>query len=376
MANRRDTSHMSMKLLAVSGDPGGARALQIVLKYFFERYKPFIVVDHGFLGQEAPQNWPRIAPDMDDAESKLHEYFKKGVFFAFIFTSSVTDIVPLRLARMARRFGVPIIHLLDHWGNYAKRLEIDGEPRLIPDIYAVMDDLAFSEAVQDGIPTNVLRITGHPRLSGLADEWDKFRHNSQEKLKNKALLSSDKFLIIFFSEPIEQDVETGNFTKWIGKYTEKDVLKWLCDYFQPYSESVQLGIVPHPREYSQDLEEVWKNSCQKLEGGLFSCTDSREALFLADGVVGINAILLYEAWLLGRPVLSVQIGFSRSDICSILLQKEIIFVTDSAQWKKKVWSFTQEIQSKSRLNSRTPDLEFHNNALENISMCIDEFTKK
>lgn len=295
-----------MKILAAAGDPGGARALLTVLEYFHKKEYPFLLVNYGFLGREAPEDWPRVSPDINGLESQIHKYFKNETFSAFIFSSSVMDTVPLHLARISRTYGVPVVHLLDHWGNYAKRLEIDGEARLIPDIYAVMDDLAFAEAVEDGIPEKILRITGHPSLSGLTHEWKKFQCHSRKEMLNEAGLSPEKKLIIFFSEPITKDVATGHFPKWIGKYTERDVLKWLCDYFQPYSDDIQLCIVPHPRESSYELDKHWKKLCGKLEGGLFYGNNSRKALFLADGVVGICAILLHEAWLLGRPVMSVH----------------------------------------------------------------------
>lgn len=364
---------MLKKLLAVAGDPGGARALLAVLKYLSIKHEPFSIIDHGYLGREAPREWPRISLPPDVSGDQCEYYFKDEHVPVFIFASSVTDALPLHLARIAKRFGVPVIHLLDHWGNYTKRLETDGKQRLLPDIYAVMDELALLEAKREGIPENILKITGHPCLSTIADELSEFQKVSREKRLETWGFSPEKFLIIFISEPIGQDTTSGHLTQWNEDYTEKNILQDVIEYFQPYSEHVQFGIVVHPRENPETLKNIWERSSRLLQGGILHILDGRQAIFLADGVIGMSSILLYEAWLIGRPVLSIPPPRSPFGVPEIFKKKEIHRLTDHEQWPQKVTQFMNDVQYKSGSFSIRQELELHRNAPGNVYKVIEGF---
>lgn len=361
------------KVLAAAGDPGGARALLAVLKYLSIKHEPFSIIDHGYLGREAPYEWQRISLPPDVSGDQCEHYFKDEHVSVFIFASSVADVLPLHLARIAKRIGVPVVHVLDHWGNYTKRLETDGKQRLLPDIYAVMDELALLEAKREGIPENILKITGHPCLSTIVDELNEFQNIPRKKRLETLGISSEKCLIVFISEPIEQDIASGHHRNWNESYTEKNILEDICDYFQPYSHEVQLGIVPHPRENAQILKNVWEHSCGSLEGGILHLSYGRQAIFLADGVIGMSSILLYEAWLIGRPVLNIPPPHSPFGVPEIFKKKEIQRLTDHEQWPQKVTQFMNAVQYKSGSFSIRQELELHRNAPRNVYKVIEGF---
>ena len=363
---------MPMKLLAVAGDPGGARVVMVVLNYLFDRQIPFVVVDHRYLSWEAPCDWPRInLPSVNENAWQIMKA-KDLEFSGLLFASSVADNIPLSLARNASSFGVPVLHLLDHWGNYAKRLETDGEQRFLPDIYAVMDKQAFLGAISEGIPERILRITGHPGLSTLVSDSVKVQNASRGRWLKEFGFSREKLLIAFVSEPIDQDQISGHLRDLNWRFTQQTVLELVCRFFQPYFKEVQIGIVPHPREDSQSLNAVWESNHGLLEGGLLSLPNGRPAICLADGVVGIQSILLHEAWLIGRPVLSIQLGEPASNPLNILKRENVYGITDYERAPQTIGLFLNQVRNERGTVSFRPELKLHRDAPEKVYSFIRE----
>ena len=176
------------------GEIGGARALLPVLEAAAVRGIPFSVVPFGVLGEEAERRgWLRERSCREPQEVWGGGDGVAGLVFS---TPSREDPVSLCWARSARRGGVPVLFLLDNWMNYRRRLEMDGLPALIPDRYAVMDALAREEAVADGIPPEVIRVTGQPALALLA----------RERARGGGEVPR---LVVFLSEPVSQDQGEG-----------------------------------------------------------------------------------------------------------------------------------------------------------------------
>jgi len=357
------------KILAISGDPGGARTLQPVLHCLAKKGIPFVIVRHRFLDAEAPGEWPRVTPP-DSNTSDYMAWFKETDCTAVVFTSSIEDKLPLSIARTAKLAGVPVAHILDHWSYYIERLETDNAPILIPDIYMVMDDIAYSEAKNQGIPKEILKITGHPSLSGLINERDEFLTFLATDHLSRLGFSLGKKLIVFISEPIERYASTCYEPNSKG-YNEKTVLYKLCDGLQKYSSDIQIGLVPHPREDEHGLLNVWNHCKGSLDGHLLQLPKGRQALFLADGVLGMNSILMYEAWLLGKPLLSVQPWNSRDNIINILKKEGIFYILNEEDGQGTIFKFLEEVSGKHEKIINRSELDFHNGAPERVVECLE-----
>jgi hypothetical protein len=357
------------KILAISGDPGGARTLQPVLNCLAKKGIPFVIVRHRFLDAEAPGEWPRVTPP-DSNTSNHMAWFKETGCTAVIFTSSIDDKLPLSIARSAKLAGVPVAHILDHWSYYTERLQTDNAPRLIPAIYMVMDDVAYNEAESQGIPKEILKITGHPSLSGLISERDEFLTFSPIEHLKRLGFSADKKLLVFISEPIEHYASTC-YVPNRKEYNEKTVLCRLCDGLQKFSSDIQIGLVPHPREDEQGLLEAWNHCKGSLDGHLLRLPKGRQTLFLADGVLGMNSILMYEAWLLGKPLLSVQPWDSHDNIINILKKEGIFYILNGEDGQRTIFKFLDEVNGKHGKNAYRSELEFHKDAPERVVQCLE-----
>jgi len=360
-----------MSLAAVSGDIGGARAILPVLEYMYNHKQEFKIVDHGILAKLSDVNWPRIS--IPEATKSRPGLFSENKVKALIFTTSVKDTFPLKLARAASSQGIPVLCLLDNWMNYRHRLEIDGEPALIPDVYMVMDDLAKAEAIGEGVPESVLRVVGQPALGSLADEYQRWKKQNRAKYFESAGLDITKKLIVFISEPVSNDQGSGPENPQYRGYTEKTVLKQFCAELQPFAADYQLCIAPHPRDDIAELNILWERCREEMTGRLLLLKSGRQAVFLADGVAGMASVLLYEAWLMSRPVISLQPGLNRLQLAFMQKREGAICITDARQWHEKVSVWMKELANSNLTNGFKDELSLHISAAANVAGVIKEY---
>lgn len=361
-----------MSILAVAGDVGGARAVIPVLDYLASVGESLTIVDYGFLTNEAPNSWKRT-PAILRGKDSLEHLFDTERFKVLIFATSVKDAFPLRVAQLARRFGVYVICLLDNWMNYRHRLRMNGQQVFLPDLYMVMDALAFEGACADGIPASILRVIGQPALASLGEEYRKWSMEDRRRKFEALGLREEKKLIVFISEPAEADQGSGpEFPRYRG-YTEKTVLRELCARLQPFSDKCQLGIVRHPREQFDGLNKLWQECHGTLRGGLLEIDKGRQAVFLADGVAGMASILLYEAWLINKPVISLQPGLCKPQL-NVMEQREGIFcITSAAEWDAVMREWMDEVDKLGESLGFKKDLELHVQAARNAGGIIVDY---
>lgn len=355
-----------MNILIVSGDVGGARAVIPVAKRLFANKVSFILADNGIIDKEAMWEWPRVHIASEDTKNSAEDILRRHNVGLLIFTTSVKDVLPLTVARAARAYGVPVICLLDNWMNYRYRLEADGLPALYPDVYAVMDKLAYDEAVADGIPGSILRITGQPALASLGEEWQAVRKLDRKKMLNDLGIPEEKRLVAFLSEPVEQDSGSGPNDKRFRGYTEKTVLRQLCRQMQPFAEEVYLALVRHPRQAKDDLAASWEDCKGSLSGGVIDFKSGRDAILISDGVAGMSSILLYEAWLVGKPVVSLLPGLLDNNLAFMAKKEGSYLATDEAGLKSSVSDWFRHVRTSSGCGDINPELKLHSGAVSRI----------
>ena len=361
---------MDRGVLAASGDVGGARSLIPVLEELCKEKLMVQVIAHGYISkylQQIKSDFLAVIPDGIDAVDKLIKNEKLGVY---LFTASVKDIYALSLARKIKDRGIPVICLLDNPVRYKERLEIDGLPTFSPDIYALPSKDAYLDALQYDFSEDSLHVTGQPALASLELEWSSFQDNKREwDMRDNRWYDSRK-LIVFLSEPVEMD--QGNAESSRG-YTEKTVVPVLCNALQKYSDYIQIGVLPHPREDAKGLLALFEEHCGRLHWGhLKNCT-GRESVFLADGICGMAAILLYEAWLIGKPVLSLQPGISRDDYLYITKKKGVCSVTQTVIPEEIVNVWFEEVRNGVVNPSGSEELKIHNNAVNAVRNIIKNY---
>lgn len=65
-------------------------------------------------------------------------------------------------------------------------------------------------------------------------------------------------------------------------------------------------------------------------------------MLAADRVAGMASILLYEAWLVGKPVISLQPGLVRADLAAAVRRPGIAMVTESGQAEAAIAAWLAE----------------------------------
>lgn len=349
-------------------DPGGSRAMLPVIMELERRKASYRVLAHGFLGDELP---PALRHVLCSRGESLHLVGQSSIFF---FSSSVSDTLPLALARKARDAGIPIVHLLDNWSAYASRLATDGLPPLVPDVYAVMDEAAREGAAAEGLPPETLVIVGHPGLGEIVTPLrprDIDRRNSAELLG----LPTDKLLLAFLDEAFAEALGRDEHLPGHPGFTEDTILPAFASALAPFADQVYVVLLPHPRGNPANLAALWKKSRQGLAGEILTLTQGRHILPAINGIAGMASILLYEAWLTGLPVLSMQPG-CRWDSLRRFAFLDGIAYADTWQHIPATVTAWMALCGKQSLPHPRPELALHAAASKHMADILTQFPRR
>jgi hypothetical protein len=232
-----------------------------------------------------------------------------------------------QLAGICKKLDIKLLHVLDYWNGYIERLRV-GNEIIFPHIYLVPDSKAFTEAIAEGIPEDIIIISGNPAFS------DKL--NIYQELKSSSAFKPTPKKIAFIAEPILQDQGDESAETFRG-YSEQSVLS----LFSKSLESIDapaVDIIPHPR---QDLPTL-KSFLSNLGNDSFKLRQNisiTKSFHEYQGIVGMSSSVLYEAWLFGLPTLSIQpnlrnpslkIAMQRKGICLVLNQDHALH--EITQW--------------------------------------------
>jgi len=333
---------------------------------------PFAVCRHGHIVTEAPERWEWIHPD---GTADMRNFFAENGVGVLVFATSSKDTTALTLARRAGECLIPTIHVLDNWTSYALRMRMDGLPPFVPDVYTVIDDLSRREAEEDGVDGSVLYVTGQPALASLAEEYRVWLNSGVGNVSHRAASRSGKRVMAFISEPVTHDQGATSASSRYRGYTEKEVLSLFCQTMQPSADSVQIMVLPHPREDREELSRHWESSRGVLEGEIASVDRGRKAIFGADAVVGMASLLLYEAWLLGKPVMSLQPGLRVKPLRMLARREGVLFIDTYENTADRVKKWISSIRFGAR-HSPLPELRLHEKAPEDVFRLIERYAKQ
>jgi len=361
-----------MNALFASGDVGGARAIIPIIGRCLEQGIGIVFTDNGQISKEAPNHWRKVSPEALGSKALLETFLQQNNIRVFIFASSLQDSMALSLARQIKQLQRPVIHILDNWTSYRSRMETDGLPVFSPDHYAVMDDMAYRAAIADGIDESTLMITGQPALANLAAEFARWETRMDRSILSHEGFDPDKRLIAFISEPVAHDQGSTPETPGYRGYTEKEVLRRFCDLLQPFAQDIQIAILPHPRENQDALAQLWQANKGELFGKVLNLTRGRYGVFMSDGVAGMGSVLLYEAWLLGKPVISIQPGLRLPSLQMLQHRQDVVFVDSDASLSELLTDWLGGIITGVKYNLRR-ELALHEKAPEILGNLIKSY---
>lgn len=207
---------------------------------------------------------------------------------------------------IARRHGCRSLALLDQWCNLAVRFA-EGRPDCVGAIDAPQRDALIAQGFAPG---DVL-VAGHPWLADL------MANRGTQAAAPRTPAEGDAICVLFVSENIAADVASGrNAPYGFDEIDAFDVVFRAACGAAAGGTRVSLRVKLHPYEDPVRFEAHLKSlvPCPAVAVSIVPRGEAPRAWVLwADLVVGISSMLLFEALVLDRPVVSVQPGLAREN---------------------------------------------------------------
>jgi hypothetical protein len=196
---------------------------------------------------------------------------------------------------------------LDQWQNYAIRFSgAYGIERLAyqPDFINCIDEIGKSEMCAEGFDPSKLYPLGHPYLTEIADSAANLNGAS---VKRRLGIPEDISIALFVSEPIFEHFGLSR------GYDQYEALKLFLTATATNPTPICPVIKLHPKDYRERFEEVIKPYHKLSPLIVEEEATALECLTMANIVVGMTSIMLIEAYILGRPIVSLQPGLKIED---------------------------------------------------------------
>lgn len=335
------------KILLFARDPGGANVIIPFIKPLLGKYILHVYgKDAGYrkLNEEYAQTF-NITESISCISIESITCWLELLRPDFVITgTSADDMAEKYIWKACERIGIPAFAILDQWVNYGVRFSAYGVSELSeyekekihcyqPFKIIVMDEYAKCEMIRAGFEENRILAAGQPHFDRIKSIFDGL----------KAVISQELELV-FVSEPIEKVYkETTEGSHYWG-YTEKTIFlqvqKVLMDLAKKYNKNVHLVVRPHPKEN----EDSYYKEILQTENYHVTIDEKTEGLQLiknADYIIGMSSMLLLEAAVCGRPIISVQIGLARENPL-ILARKGLM---ETVTQKEQLWHTMEKIFS-------------------------------
>lgn len=313
------------KLLVACRDPGGAQALSpVVLRMISENKTEVVCIGYKFSEDVFTKNnvpfkkiedfgISEVTPDSMEA---LLDKIRPNML---VLGTSQGRSIENDLVVAARKKGIGTFCLLDYWNSYWQRFSCHRTGRrfeFLPDYIGIMDEFARDEMVAEGFDPGRLIITGQPYFDGLFELKNKFTESDRMQFRKRFNISRDSLLISFFSQGITRTRGADRKDPGYLGYTQITVLGDLITALKSLRGKIKKDIVlfirPHPREPVEDIMHFASDNSFRVIIDKDN-TDPRHLMFASDVVSGMFTMLLVEAYLAGKSVLSIQIGLKKTD---------------------------------------------------------------
>ena len=284
-----------------------------------------------------------------DNENDIEPFLKKYSITRYIFSSNIKDQLPLQIARIAKSLSIKTIHILDFWSLYAHRMTLDNKHQFCPDYFIVPDLNAQRYAIADGINKGSIYPIGQPAFGDI-----------KIPNLNTKNFSAYEERTIFILEPIKQDLDMRR------GYNEETVLKNIEDILKSKDSKLKFDFLIHPRMNSNSIKKMLetfpKNNLGKI---ITSKITPLEILSSYPTICGMSSTLLYEAWICGMKIFSIQPNLKLPWL-NFYQDLEGIFYTEKNFDIEMLLVLEDFSQSQRTLRPRYKVIERHKNAVHDI----------
>jgi len=282
-------------------DPGGANVLAALVP----ELPAAVTADAWTLprAERLRRTLPADAMTFEDTPSAsvLAEVWDRNP--ADVLLTGTSHYAPFEQAlwQIAAARSVPTLAVLDQWMNIGPRFTAGR-----PDFVTVLDPQQRPELIAIGFRSDHILDMGHPWLAQLAATGSAAAHRPRSGAR-----------VLFASEPIRDDVAKGANAPF--GFDEFDAFMLVRDAAAEVARrgsDVSLVAKCHPYEDArafaarvESLQPVDRLTVLVSDGA----SPALEAVRDADLVTGISSMILIEAMVLGRAVISVQPHLSREE---------------------------------------------------------------
>lgn len=189
---------------------------------------------------------------------------------------------------------------LDQWQNYTVCFSgILPQERLVflPDYIYCLNEVGEIEMLREGFPADRLVKLGHPYLSSLINLA---KTVDQQKVRQRLNLSSQEEVMMFVSEPILEHYGMSR------GYDQYEVLGLFFEWVASANQGGRPLIKLHPKDSQAHYEALFDKYAHLRSLIVTDTLNSLECLLVANAIYGMTSIMLIEAYVLGKQVVSLQ----------------------------------------------------------------------
>ncbi len=334
------------KIIFTAQDPGGFNAILPVIKELKKRNNFLLKLILANESREiAKKNKISYQDGNKLTDKELAQLARKEnpdlIFTATSMGRSIED----RIVKIAKAQRVKTVALVEFWASYKPRFYI------LPDYILIVDRIMKKEMTEKRFDPKKLIITGSP-------VFDTFSRSNQR----------GKF-ISFFSQPFSEI------------YKKEDKEYWGCDEMQVFEDLIEcleklqlknpIKIKFHPRTKKLNkFDKMIKNS--KLNISIERKLSSEDLIKKSRIVIGMNSVILFQAAMMGKSVLSYQPDLNRKD--SLISNR--LGISTPVYYKKNLCSALKRLLSKTKKkNLKLVERYTKNNSTKKVINFITKILK-
>jgi len=295
-----------MRVVAIAGDAGGARALLPVIAEL--RSRGVAIDARAYAAATAIWTAAGLRP------GPVHPIDLGGADRVLLGTTVGPEQYEQEYVAASQTARIPAVSVVDSWVHYRERFtSLAGEVRW-PDHVAVADDEMRAGIVGQGAPPSRVVVTGQPTFDELAPlATPAGRRAARVRVCAAFGIPTGGTLVLFASQPLHQLYSTEQLG-FDDRAIVAEVVTDLVEVVVARGGSADLVVKLHPREMADPPPvPLSPGSAVRVHVASDDRLSARELAAAADLVVGMSSILLIEACLVGTPAISYQPGLRLPD---------------------------------------------------------------